>query len=449
MPSQPTASGEVSSVPPSLVSTVASQSWKAKVRFPRRWPGGSAALTEVGSLDTDFKSYHLAIVDLVDEDSLDAEQSALDEHDDKVASLAVRIQQVALDPSSTSSPSNSTLDPRVHLTWRLGRLRRDLELVVGAVESIGPDSVVDVPLLHQYEEQLSGFKAELTSISHNVLSLDGDEDALSEQEMSLSKIVFGISLKVKRLLQGQLTVPRTSAGEGGVKFPKLDVPTFDGNIINWRSFWEQFTISVHDRSKLSDSEKLAYLRHGLKDGSAKHVVEGLSGSGEQYEEAIDCLRKRYDRPRLLHQAHVRAILDAPALKEGGGKELRRLHDTANQHLRALKSMDYEPPGSFITSMLELKLDTTTMFEWQKCSQESLKVPHFTKLLEFLNLRAQASESSVPEFSKKRQLESVASRRNPASRSVASFAATVNDTCVVCKVSKHPLYACQKFKSLSR
>ena len=98
--------------------------------------------------------------------------------------------------------------------------------------------------------------------------------------------------------------------------------------------------------------------------------------------------------RLIHQAHVRMISETPALKDGTSKELRRLHDTAQQHLHALKAMGYEPPGLFVTSLLELKLDTNTMFEWQRHSQESADVPHFSKLLEFLNLRAQASETSV-------------------------------------------------------
>ena len=80
------------------------------------------------------------------------------------------------------------------------------------------------------------------------------------------------------------------------------------------------------------------------------------------QEAIDCLQKHYDRPHLIHQAHVCAILDAPAIKEGCGKELQRLHDTVNQHLHALKAMNYAPPGHFVTSMLELKLDSKTMFE---------------------------------------------------------------------------------------
>ena len=93
-------------------------------------------------------------------------------------------------------------------------------------------------------------------------------------------------------------------------------------------------------------------------------IEGLSRSGENYSEAIKCLQSRYDRPRLIHKAHVRMILEAPSLKEGSGRELQRLHDTVQQHLRALKTMDCEPPGPFVTSILELKLDSNTMFEWQ-------------------------------------------------------------------------------------
>ena len=75
-----------------------------------------------------------------------------------------------------------------------------------------------------------------------------------------------------------------------------------------------------------------------------------------------------------------------------GKELRRLHDTVQQHLCTLKAMDCTAPGSFITSVLELKLDSNTMFEWQRHdSQESSDVPHYNKLLDFIKLYAQASK----------------------------------------------------------
>ena len=96
---------------------------------------------------------------------------------------------------------------------------------------------------------------------------------------------------------------------------------------------------------------------------------------------------------------MRMILEAPLLKDGDEKELRKLHDTIQQHTWALKAMDCEPLGPFLTSVIELKLDTTTMFKWQKHSQDASSMPHYLDLLEFINLHAQASETSTPEGKK--------------------------------------------------
>ena len=109
-------------------------------------------------------------------------------------------------------------------------------------------------------------------------------------------------------------------------------------------------------------------------------------------------------------------------------------------------MDKEPSAPFITSLIEMKLDADTRFEWQKSSQESTDVPPYTELLEFLNLRAQASESTSSE--QRRQTDA---RKHPFIRSTshASSVSTANNHCVMCKTEKHPLYACTRFKALSR
>ena len=269
----------------------------------------------------------------------------------------------------------------------------------------------------------------------------------------LDEEIFGCSLQIKKLLlfpsptSGSLS---TSSDGKEVKLPKIDVPTFDGNLLNWQTFWEQFQIAVHDRSSISGAEKLVYLCHALKDGSARSVIEGLSRSGEHYVEAVECLQSRNDRPRLIHQAHVRKITKITPLKEGSGKELRHLHDIAQQHLRALKAMHHKPTGSFITSLLELKLDQNTIFEWRKFSQKSTDVPHYNELLEFINLRAQASKSM--EVKKLPRTEHHSFRKFYPSKAITSHAASAMNSesiCVVCKTERHPLYACTRFKSLPR
>ena len=119
---------------------------------------------------------------------------------------------------------------------------------------------------------------------------------------------------------------------------------------------------------------------------AKHVVECLSQDVDYYKEANGCLQRCYDYPCLIHPAHVCAINEDPPLRDGNSHELRCLHDIAASHLRALKAMDFEPSGPFITFILDLKLDSTTMFEWQRHSQGSREFPPSTALLEFVNLQ---------------------------------------------------------------
>ena len=54
------------------------------------------------------------------------------------------------------------------------------------------------------------------------------------------------------------------------------MPTFDGDVLHWAHFREQFKISIHDRQQLSESEKLVYLQQAVKNGSAKPVIEALA-----------------------------------------------------------------------------------------------------------------------------------------------------------------------------
>ena len=306
---------------------------------------------KLDALDTEFRNHHHDIVDLVaDETALSKEQETLDDHDDIVAELSVRVTHLI---------NMCTFSPK------LLRIEKALSDVDTAIATLDGES--DPCLLHQYEEQVGDLKKELFDARNGLrtLRLDDSDDLVVKQE-TLEKAIFDCLVKIKKQLATSSGhgSPTPSSDSKGVKLPKLDVPTFDGNILHWRNFWEQFRISVHDRSNLSDSEKLVYLQHSLKNGSARSVIEGLSRSGDNYTEAVECLQARYDRPRLIHQTHVRMILETPTLKDGSGKELRRLHDIAQQHLRALKAMGHEPSGPFITSLLDLKLDTNTMFEWQ-------------------------------------------------------------------------------------
>ena len=106
-------------------------------------------------------------------------------------------------------------------------------------------------------------------------------------------------------------------------------------------------------------------------------------------------------------------------------------------------MRYETFASLVTSILELKLDHSTMFEWQRHTQDSNQVPNFDVLLDFLDLRARAGENATREGERRRQAP-------PPDKKAAtrpSYTANIEEYCLACKKAKHPIYGCRVFSDL--
>ena len=388
------------------------------------------------------------IIDAVaDDKAAAAEQSELDNHDDGIASLQVRLETLLRSP--TISPFTLTPDVRIVAERRLDQQDARLFLAKTAVSRL-TSSQMDLHMVNLYQEELGEFKKELSEIRNEVLTIfkEGSDDLIGKV-LQLDRQLFDLSVIVKCLLYNpdstealatSSTVPASKTR--GVKLPKIDIPIFNGELLNWQSFWEQFCIAIHDRNDISLTDKLVYLRHSLTDGTAKSIIEGLSSSGDEYPKAIEALKNRFNCSRLLHHTHVKRIYEIPNVKEGSGRELRKLRDVSQQHLRALKAKSQEPSGPFIASLLELKLDQNTLFEWQKASQGSKDVTQYTELLEFRNLRAQASKSCSSDS--KKSICDVRRQFSGNGRQITSFAANTIDSnynCVVCKTETHPLYAC--------
>ena len=111
---------------------------------------------------------------------------------------------------------------------------------------------------------------------------------------------------------------------------------------------------------------------------ARFIIQGLTRTSENYEEAIKCLKERYDRPRLVQEEHIRSIVDAVPVKNGSDKELRRLYaDAATQHYRVLKAAKRDSFDTVFTVILHQKLDEKTWPKWEEFSSdnESISTVH--------------------------------------------------------------------------
>ena len=73
------------------------------------------------------------------------------------------------------------------------------------------------------------------------------------------------------------------------KLPKLNLPVFNGDVLQWQSFWDQFVAAV-DSTDLPDVSKFSYLRASL-EGEPKAAIQGLSLTSAHYASACKILRQ--------------------------------------------------------------------------------------------------------------------------------------------------------------
>ena len=89
------------------------------------------------------------------------------------------------------------------------------------------------------------------------------------------------------------------------KLPHLEMHTFNGELIKWRIFLEQFKVVVRDNKAIANSEKLLYLRQALGQSSATRLIEGISHTGEQYDEVIDYWSSDTINSRVIRESYTR------------------------------------------------------------------------------------------------------------------------------------------------
>ena len=132
---------------------------------------------------------------------------------------------------------------------------------------------------------------------------------------------------------------RESNSSSNLKLPKFTLPEFHGNMIEWVSWWDQFKSCIHENNTLGEREKFNYLRVYVK-GSARKAIEYIEVTSSNYSKAIDALKKRYGRQRLVVEHLVESILNIEKRERVTAQSLRYLYDTLVNRYHTLEQ--YEP-----------------------------------------------------------------------------------------------------------
>ena len=94
------------------------------------------------------------------------------------------------------------------------------------------------------------------------------------------------------------------------KLPKLSLPIFTGNILEWQTFWDSFESSVHHNDSLSDIQRFSYLR-SLLQGDAVRVIEGFPLTHTNYIQAVELLKERFGQEHQIVNAYMQGLLELP------------------------------------------------------------------------------------------------------------------------------------------
>ena len=86
-------------------------------------------------------------------------------------------------------------------------------------------------------------------------------------------------------------------------------------------------------------------------------------------------------------------------------------------------MKYKLLETFVSSVIELKLDQSSMFAWQNHSKDQKEIPSYTELLEFIDLCACTLENTAQEGDWK----SDSGKKS----AVNLYMVNIHDSCVAC------------------
>jgi hypothetical protein len=232
-----------------------------------------------------------------------------------------------------------------------------------------------------------------------------------------------------------------------INLPVIQIPEFSGHLEKWLSFRDVFQSLIHNNNNLNSIEKMHYLKSSLS-GDALHTIENLAISGANYDEAWSLLEKRYGNERLIVQAHIRKILNSPAINKCTAASLRQLSDDVRSNLAALKALNrpVQHWDDILVTIIPDKLDFHSNREWQgKLGNE---MPDSKTLLDFLENRyqhvASITASSANQTSQEKSGQNKSSKHQSSSNSVI-----INkQSCAFCKKTNHSLHQCTSFLRLS-
>ncbi|KAJ8979111.1 hypothetical protein NQ317_014123 [Molorchus minor] len=338
------------------------------------------------------------------------------------------------------------------------RYKAHLTRIDNIINGIQSDSQIDVENLSIRESLLTKYYNEYDKVQETIEdSLDESNTEqfnlhVADREKTENKYIACLS-KIKSLIKNAEVGTSTSGvsnsvlqGSQGsqspvvskVLLPTLNIPIFDGNYGEWRTFIDLFMASVNNNDKLAKSQKFMYLKSFLKNEPLSLISE-LIITDASYDIALDILRKHYDRKLFIINHHISGLLQATLGKGSSG--LREFTLQIKQHINALEALEvkvYNNWDLLLIHILSSQLDRQLRNNYElERNQDTL--PTLREFFEFLEKNNFSLGNKG--FVAQAQVQTVSHH------SQASSTNTRITNCTYCKGLNHSIYKCNKFLNL--
>ncbi|KAF0711698.1 DUF1758 domain-containing protein [Aphis craccivora] len=272
--------------------------------------------------------------------------------------------------------------------------------------------------LRDLDSLLANFHADQDDILDQLIMLSREEEyakvhasiesTVSDQFYRVQVLATNFDLQVDQTIQSNTSRNLNS----NIQLPKIQLPQFNGELPEWRSFRDTFTSLVHENSQLSDIEKFHYLISCLS-GHALPIVRSVPLTGANYLVAWEALNTRLDNKRLLVNCYLDAMFAFCPLNNESLSGLKRFLDTFQQNIAAINALGVEDLAGFLLFYIAsrcLDAQSKRLFESEQHANETTTIDI---LLTFVQNRCQILQNATSMLSHK-QPESSKRSHNKAS-----------------------------------
>lgn len=242
------------------------------------------------------------------------------------------------------------------------------------------------------------------------------------------------------------TISHRSSHE--VKLPSLELPEFDGNYLEWTSFYDAFVSRVDSDINMANVDKMHFLKRCVK-GTARSLINRLPTTNENYKIAWGLLLDRFNNKRVIVNACLNAIMNQPQMAKSNANSLRTAIDTTNESIQCIESLDIpiENWDAILVFIVQTKMDSLTKNAWEIYLNGSTEIPSLEKLIKFLETRHRILEASETSQTNQTNQASQSSQPNTFNEHNLNKTQQKMNNCKICN-QNHWMFFCPSFNDWS-